>query len=86
MARDDMVTSCLGTGPGSNVYIHPPLITLSADPGHKKDFISVDTDSHGAIFIPVILGSDKTTTSVGTGQHEYHPIYLLVGNVHNRIR
>ena len=41
---------------------------------------------HGATFIPIIIGSDKTTTSVATGQHEYHPVYLSVGNVQNRIR
>ena len=41
---------------------------------------------HGAIFIPIILGSDKTTVSVATGQHEYHPIYLSIGNVRNHIR
>lgn len=40
---------------------------------------------HGAIFIPIILGSNKTTVSVATGQYEYHPIYLSIGNVHNHI-
>ena len=38
------------------------------------------------MFIPIVLGSDKTTTSVATGQHEYHPIYLSVGNVRNHVR
>lgn len=38
------------------------------------------------MFVPIILGSDKTTVSVATGQHAYHPVYLSVGNVHNRIR
>ena len=46
----------------------------------------MDVDTHGAIFVPVILGSDKTTVSVATGQHEYHPVYLSVGSIHNRIR
>lgn len=41
---------------------------------------------HGAIFIPIILGSDKTTVSVATGQQEYHPVYLSIGNVRNHIR
>lgn len=36
--------------------------------------------------MPIILGSDKTTVSVATGQHEYHPVYLSVGNVHNHLR
>jgi hypothetical protein len=38
------------------------------------------------MFVPIILGTDKTTVSVATGQHSYHPIYLSVGNVHNRLR
>ena len=40
---------------------------------------------HGATFIPIILGTGKTTTSVATGQHKYHPIYLSVGNIRNHI-
>ena len=51
-----------------------------------KDTISADPDMHGAMFVSIILGSDKTTVSVATGQHEYHPIYLSVGNVRNRAR
>jgi len=38
------------------------------------------------MFVPVILGSDKTTVSVATGQNEYHPLYASVGNVHNNVR
>ncbi|KAF9790606.1 hypothetical protein BJ322DRAFT_1104263 [Thelephora terrestris] len=60
---------------------------MSANWAWKQcDLISVDRDTHGAIFIPVILGSDKTTVSVATGQNEYHPVYLSVGNVHNHLR
>ena len=46
----------------------------------------MDLATHGSMFIPIILGSDKTTVSVMTGQHSYHPVYLSVGNIHNRIR
>lgn len=35
---------------------------------------------------PIILGSDKTTVSVATGNVEYHPLYLSIGNVHNSVR
>ena len=42
--------------------------------------------THGAMFIPVILGSDKTTVSVATGQNEYYPLYISIGNVHNPVR
>lgn len=38
------------------------------------------------MFVPVILGSDKTTVSVATGQNDFHPIYISIGNVQNHIR
>jgi len=38
------------------------------------------------MLVPVIMGSDKTTVSVATGQVEYWPFYGLVGNIHNNIR
>lgn len=40
----------------------------------------------GAMLVPVLLGSDKTTTSVATGDNEYYPLYLSIGNVQNNIR
>lgn len=38
------------------------------------------------MFVPVILGSDKTTVSVATGQNDFYPLYLSIGNVSNNIR
>ena len=38
---------------------------------------------HGTMLVPIILGSDKTTVSVATGQHDYYPLYLSIGNTHN---
>ena len=38
------------------------------------------------MYCPIILGSDKTTVSVGTGNVEYHPLYLSIGNPHNSVR
>ena len=38
------------------------------------------------MFVPVILGSDKTTVSVATGQNDFYPLYLSIGNVKNYIR
>ncbi|KAG1901072.1 uncharacterized protein F5891DRAFT_1128178 [Suillus fuscotomentosus] len=52
----------------------------------QADIISKDPDTIGATFIPVILGSDKTTVSVGTGNNEYYPLYLSIGNIHNNVR
>ena len=42
--------------------------------------------THGAMFVPIILGSDKTTVSVGTGNNEYWPLYGSIGNIHNNVR
>ncbi|KAG1842603.1 hypothetical protein F4604DRAFT_1884713 [Suillus subluteus] len=44
-----------------------------------------DGNCHGAMFIPIILGSDKTTVSVATGQNDYYPLYVSAGNLHNNI-
>lgn len=38
------------------------------------------------MFVPVVLGSDKTTVSVATGQHDYYPLYLGIGNTDNGVR
>ncbi|KAG2138247.1 hypothetical protein BD769DRAFT_1384769 [Suillus cothurnatus] len=50
---------------------------------NKADQISDDPDTHGLTFVPVILGSDKTTVSVATGQNNYYPLYASIRNVHN---
>jgi hypothetical protein len=42
--------------------------------------------ARGAMYCPIILGSDKTTVSVATGHVEYHPLYLSIGNPHNTVR
>ncbi len=38
------------------------------------------------MYCPIILGSDKTTVSVATGQVEYHPLYMSIGNIHGSTR
>ena len=38
------------------------------------------------MFVPVILGSDKTMVLVATGQNEFYPLYASLGNVHNAVR
>ncbi|KAH9886281.1 hypothetical protein C8Q73DRAFT_658720 [Cubamyces lactineus] len=49
----------------------------------QADTIGEDPEAAGAAFCPIILGSDKTTVSVATGQNEYYPLYLSNGLVHN---
>lgn len=51
-----------------------------------QDIISKDPNTHGSMFVPVILGSDKTTVSVATGHSEYWPLYASIGNIHNSVR
>ncbi|KAG0693757.1 hypothetical protein DFH29DRAFT_1038013 [Suillus ampliporus] len=52
----------------------------------QEDIISEDPESHGSTFVPVVLGSDKTTVSVATGNNEYYPLYASIGNVCNNVR
>ncbi|KAF8872520.1 hypothetical protein CPB84DRAFT_1854424 [Gymnopilus junonius] len=52
----------------------------------QADILAQDKDCHGAMFVPVILGSDKTTVSVATGQTDFYPLYTSIGNVHNSVR
>jgi len=42
--------------------------------------------NHGAMLVPVIAGSDKTTVSVATGHQEYHPVYASSGIISNTAR
>ncbi|KAM6490793.1 hypothetical protein JOM56_013756 [Amanita muscaria] len=60
---------------------------MSGDWAWKQaDLIAQDPSTHGSMFVPIILGSDKTTVSVATGDNEYWPIYLSIGNIHNNVR
>jgi hypothetical protein len=53
---------------------------------NAQDIIAEDPENHGTMFVPIILGSDKTTVSVATGHIEYWPIYGSIGNIHNNVR
>ena len=86
-ALDDIKISCLETGLGSKWYISVSFCKLlSALSISLKDTIAQDPETHGAMFIPIILGSDKTTVSVAMGHNEYYPLYVSIGNVHNNVR
>ena len=37
----------------------------------KQNIIAKDTNTHGTMIVPIILGGDKTTVSVATGNNEY---------------
>ncbi|KAF8814457.1 hypothetical protein BYT27DRAFT_7219837 [Phlegmacium glaucopus] len=53
---------------------------------HTTEIYEADETTEGTMYCPVILGADKTTVSVATGHVEYHPLYLLIGNIHNTVR
>ncbi|KAF5366528.1 hypothetical protein D9758_008923 [Tetrapyrgos nigripes] len=53
---------------------------------HATRIYQEDPDAYGSMLVPIILGSDKTTVSVATGNVEYHPVYLSIGNLTNRAR
>ena len=77
-------TLCLVTGHGSRQYVLPfpfknRLIRF-------QDVIGVNPDTHGSMVVLLLLGSDKTLASNATGQSEFHPLYLSLGNIKNTIR
>src|ERR1700761_1107854 len=53
---------------------------------NEADIIADNPDTHGSLLVPLILGSDKTTVSIATGQNDYYPAYLSIGNVCNNVR
>lgn len=38
------------------------------------------------MLLPLVLGADKTTVSVGTGNQEFHPVYASLGPIQNDMR
>jgi len=42
--------------------------------------------TRGAMLVPIVSGSDKTTVSVATGHQEFHPVYVSPGNISNAAR
>ena len=76
---------CLEIGVGNNRFVHLILSYLFHS-SVEKDILAGNPDNHGATFVPIILGSDKTTVSVGTGHNEYWPLYGSIGIIHNDMR
>lgn len=38
------------------------------------------------MLVPIVLGADKTTVSVATGNQDFHPLYMSLGNITNDMR
>ncbi|KAJ6600932.1 hypothetical protein B0H10DRAFT_2167443 [Mycena sp. CBHHK59/15] len=53
---------------------------------HCDQIYTNDPSTEGSMYTPLFFGSDKTTVSVATGDVEYHPAYISLGNIHNSIR
>jgi hypothetical protein len=70
-------------GAGGELPTHTQACCLIS---RLQDKIAEDPSTHGSAFVPIILGSDKTTVSVATGQNEYYPLYASIGNVSNGVR
>ena len=45
-----------------------------------------DQRTHGSTLIPIILGCDKITVSVATGNNESYPLAMSIGNVWNNVQ
>jgi hypothetical protein len=64
----------------------PFVVHICTSSGEQDLIAAEDPDTKGAFFVPIILGSDKTTVSIATGNNEYWPLYLSIGNIHNTAR
>ncbi|KAG2143883.1 hypothetical protein BD769DRAFT_1661276 [Suillus cothurnatus] len=53
---------------------------------NQVDLIAKNQETYGLMFVPLIIGSDKTVVSVATGQTEYYPLYLSIGNIYNSVQ
>lgn len=51
-----------------------------------QEELAEDPNLAGAVVVPWIAGSDKTTVSVATGQNDYYPLYGGPANLHNNVR
>lgn len=86
MGSGSGVISCQETGLGKLESVHKIFSIIYSDLTRLQDIIAGDVDMHGNMLVPIILGSDKTTVSVATGQNDYYPLYISIGNVHNNVR
>ena len=79
--------SCLVIGLGRKQCVLIYAIIFYITDFHTfQNTIAVDRKTHGAMLVPVVSGSDKTTVSVTTGHQEYHPVYQSPGNLTNPAR
>ena len=85
LANDAGVISCLRIMPGDMQCVLVYRITVFAEVLiiSQTQMFEANPETEGAMYVSVILGSDKTTVSVATGNVEYYSVYLSIGNLHN---
>ncbi|KAI9438055.1 hypothetical protein H4582DRAFT_2111606 [Lactarius indigo] len=98
---DAVVSAMLGNPDFQGQFDLCPYIDVNADGTRRwwsnimsgniawrrsDDIFAANPGTKGAMYCPIILGSDKTTVSVATGYVEYHPLYISIGNPHNTVR
>ncbi|KAK0232788.1 hypothetical protein IW262DRAFT_1451309 [Armillaria fumosa] len=68
-------------------YCDPTMVitNMLANPDFTKIY-EADPTTDGAMLVPIILGSNKTTVSVATSNVKYHPAYIFIGNILNHAR
>jgi len=67
-------------------FLHSEIYPVNTLRYCQTQIYNADPSTKGALYCPIILGSDKTIVSVATGHVEYHPLYLSIGLVHNTAR
>ncbi|KAJ7725533.1 hypothetical protein B0H16DRAFT_1781820 [Mycena metata] len=87
---DAIIANMLDNPDFDGAFDTAPYVHLDSE-GKRRwhDFMSANfawRHSAGAMYTPLFFGSDKTTVSVATGDVEYHPGYMSLGNLHNTIR
>ena len=73
----------LGMGRSSNTIL---VFTFRILISCQDDILRDHPSARGAMLVPIIAGSDKTTVSVATGHQEFHPVYAGAGNLDNTTR
>jgi len=75
----------MGPSRTSNQITCPVFLALTDAQFLKNQLAEEDPETHGTMFSPIILGSDKTTVSVAMGQNEYYPLYSSSGSIQNHV-
>lgn len=65
------------------VFIYRIIVFAEALIISQTQIFEANPETEGAMYVSVILGSNKTTVLVATGNVKYYPVYLSIGNICN---